>query len=873
MTETDDLERLSKEVAYYKRRVDELAGENLKLDYAISGLRHELTQKRQGFGLLSELQLSISAQKQISSIFEVTIRAINSTLGMDKTVILTPTETEHRYRPTQWLGFREQSAEQLSSLSLEFPPEFAAGTGLLVVNKGTAKSSIIEEIQATLDLPFFVCLPVMVENAPIGLLLSGRLKEARPLYPPLDQGDVDTFQAIAGLISALVQNLRVAVLQEMDRLKTDFFANISHEFRTPITLTLGPLEQIVAGRYGEVPDGIRSQLAVMQRNQDRLLGLVNQILDLARLEAGGMQLKAARMPDMNRFIEERTGQFRPDAEKRGIDLRVSLDRRVLGTDLFIDRENFHKLLFNLLSNALKFTKEGSVEIATEIHGRSFRLTVSDTGIGIQPDQLPYIFDRFRQADTGASREYAGTGIGLALVKEIANLHGGDVTVHSQYEKGTSFRVTIPLGKAHLNPASVVEFAEEELAAPAGSLKAMVVLEGAADHEGANRANREAEAAFDAGKPTILYAEDNEDLRNHVRDLLVGEYNVFLAVDGRDGLEKAEQYKPDLIISDQMMPRMSGRDLLRAVRDDPELRATPVIFLTARAGTEARIESLDAGADEYLAKPFHEGELLARVRTLLRGRAQERELAQLNRRLEAKVEEQVAELVRSGELKRFLPQVVVERILSGQLGPAERFERRKVTLLFVDMVGFTDLTDRLEPEDVSVLLNEFLCEMTAAAVAHGGTVDKFMGDEVMVVFGAPGVGDVEGDAWAAIATAAAMRTGVRALGAGWRRRGVARDLDVRIGINTGYCTLGVFGSDIQRSYTAIGAPVNIAARLQAEAPPGGILCGFSTFAAIQDRVHAKAHGSLSLRGVGHPVEAYEILGLVEQPLKNCPGESS
>ena len=198
--EVVDLDRFRKEIDYYKRQVDALAGENLKLDYAVSGLRHELKQKRQGFALLSELQQSIGAHKQLSAIFDITIRAINSTLGMDKTVVLTPMDRETCYRPSQWLGFfREESAERLSLLSLEFPPDLAKGTGLLVVNKASEKTPLIEEIQAAFDLPYFICLPVMVENAPIGLLLSGRLKEAKPLYPPFDQGDIDTFQAIAGL--------------------------------------------------------------------------------------------------------------------------------------------------------------------------------------------------------------------------------------------------------------------------------------------------------------------------------------------------------------------------------------------------------------------------------------------------------------------------------------------------------------------------------------------------------------------------------------------------------------------------------------------------------------------------------------------------
>jgi serine phosphatase RsbU (regulator of sigma subunit)/signal transduction histidine kinase len=641
--QNSDIELLRKEVNYYKQRIDELAGENLKYDFAISGLKHGLKQKRQGFALLSELQQAIGAHKDISSIFQITIQAINATLGMDKSVVLTPTEEENCFLPSHWKGFHQESIKKFSSLSIKFPSEFSEGSGLLLVNKSSRQTSLILEILTAFSLPYFVCLPVMVDHAPIGLLLSGRLKEARPLYPPLDQGDVDTFKAIAGLISASIRNLRLAVFKETDRLKTEFFANISHEFRSPITLTLGPLEQILKGRYGDIPDPIYRQLLVVQGNQERLLGLVNQVLDLSKLEAGSMKLKAALMQDMNRFVADRINQFRSMAEKRGLELRVSLGANVQGAELFIDQERFDKLLYNLLSNALKFTKQGYIEISTEIKEGKFRLAVSDTGIGIKQDQLPHIFDRFRQADGSESREHPGTGLGLALVKEIAKLHGGEVTVHSQYEKGSLFQVFIPLGKSHLDPTSVVEVFEEHYTSPAGPQKVMYVQEGVTHQDNADQANQEAEAAFNAAKPVLLYVEDNPDLRNHVRDLLAVHYNVFLAVDGRDGLTKTRKYKPDLIITDQMMPHMSGRALLREIRSDPELSFTPVIFLTARAGSEARIESLDAGADDYITKPFDEGELLVRTRNLIRARAQERELKELNQQLEAKIEEQMADL--------------------------------------------------------------------------------------------------------------------------------------------------------------------------------------------------------------------------------------
>jgi serine phosphatase RsbU (regulator of sigma subunit) len=211
--QTPEFESLVKQIDFYKKRIEELAGDNIKYDIAVSSFQHELRQKRKGFALLSQLQLNISSQTELSSIFEVTIQDINHTLGMDKTVILKPTEKEHLYKPSQWLGFPQENSERISSLSISFPKEFAEGSGLLLINRSSKPTPLIEEIRSAFDLPYFVCLPVMYDNAPIGLLLSGRLLEARPFYPPLEQGDIDTFQAIVNLISAFVRNRQVAVLE------------------------------------------------------------------------------------------------------------------------------------------------------------------------------------------------------------------------------------------------------------------------------------------------------------------------------------------------------------------------------------------------------------------------------------------------------------------------------------------------------------------------------------------------------------------------------------------------------------------------------------------------------------------------------------
>ena len=848
-----DLERLRKEIAYYKRQVTAVAGENLKLDYMLPGMRHELKQKREGFALLSQLQQSVGAHQQISAIFEITIAAINATLGMDHTLILVPTERENFYRPSHWTGYRQEATGAFPTVQVELPPDFRTGSSLLLVNRATPRTELIQRLTDTFEVPFFIAVPATGESAAVGVILAGRLNETPPFWPALDSGDVDTLRAIAGLITATIKNMRVAVLEETDRLKTEFFSNISHEFRTPITLTLGPIEQILAGTHGAIPTAVHQQLDLMHRNQSRLLGLVNQILDLAKLEAGQMRVRATRARHLNQLIEDRAATFRSAAGKPEVELSLSLDPAVVTADLYVDREKFDKLLFNLLSNAYKFTRQGSIALTTEVTGGLFRLTVRDTGVGIRDDQIPYIFDRFRQADASVSREFGGTGLGLALVQEVAKLHGGDVVAYSQFGKGSTFQVTLPLGKAHLQAADVLDVEGDE----PGGRAAMPVAEPQATGADIEEANARAERERNPERATIVYAEDNPELRSYVCGLLRPEYNVFVAADGQDGMEKAHRYAPDLIITDFMMPRVSGREFLQSIRNDPTLHRLPVIFLTARAGSAARVESLHAGADDYLTKPFDQGELLARVRNLLRARNQERELEELSRRLEARVEEQMAELVRSGELQRFLPQSIVSSVLAGTIHPGSKFERRKITIVFAAIADFAQLTETLEPEDLSSLVNDYLRETTAIAVAHGGTIDAIVGGSLMILFGAPEAMPVEQQVSAAIESARRMHARGRELQSLWQSYGVS-DVLLQIGMNTGFCTLGVFGSDVLRSYTAVGAPLTLAARLQEKAPAGSVLIGLPTYAIARQKM-SDARGPLNLSGTSGSVQYYELPG--------------
>ncbi len=415
--------------------------------------------------------------------------------------------------------------------------------------------------------------------------------------------------------------------QELARLKTDFFANVSHEFRTPITLTLGPLEAILRGRHGEIGPELRHQLEVAVRNQQRLLGLINQILDSAKVEAKAIELRAARQPEVHRLIQEWVEPFRSLAETRGVAIRTTLDPLAQGMEIYFDREKIEKILFNLLSNAMKFTKQGFIELATEVRADRFVMRVSDSGMGIRAEELPHIFERYRQAKGSSQSEFAGTGLGLNLVREFTRLHGGEVAVESVYGQGTRFELWIPLGRAHLSPEQIVEAGEENPLSPAP------LPQGERERESAVSClelNTEVELNRDPDLPTVVCAEDNPDLRYFLRDLLRDKHNIFVGANGEEGLALVEKWRPDLILSDVSMPKMDGMEFCRRIRENPELKNTPFVLLTARTMTESRLEGLGRGADDYLTKPFSEAELLARVHNLITLRRQQvrlqRELA-------------------------------------------------------------------------------------------------------------------------------------------------------------------------------------------------------------------------------------------------------
>jgi signal transduction histidine kinase len=463
-------------------------------------------------------------------------------------------------------------------------------------------------------------------------------------------------------------------LAQLDEAKSRFTANIHHELRTPLTLMLAPLDAMLAGDFGAVDPGIRAYLETMHKNALRLLKLINNLLDFAKIESGQMEIQ--RQPlELSRVVGEIVSSAVPMAERKGVTLVAEVAE---GLPLVnADPDAIEKVVVNLVGNALKFTDvDGRITVSAELADgaelgdtagegarRCVRMTVADTGLGIPPEQLQKVFDRFAQVDGSATRKHEGTGIGLSLVKELVGLHGGRVWATSEgLGHGTQFHVMLPLGEADEDREAVVQaddgralslrrsfdalgadldhHDEDDLAHDADASRGeaaryrTIEMERTVErHEFAQRAESPGAADGVDALPEVVVAEDNGDMRKLLVHLLSAEFRVRAARNGREALDFVRERAPALVLTDVMMPEMSGTELCEAIKGDASLAGVPVMLVTSKAERDMKIHGLELGADDYVTKPFHPRELLARARSLVRLRALQTELAEQNAALE------------------------------------------------------------------------------------------------------------------------------------------------------------------------------------------------------------------------------------------------
>ncbi|MGC9669638.1 SpoIIE family protein phosphatase [Planosporangium sp. 12N6] len=477
------------------------------------------------------------------------------------------------------------------------------------------------------DPPAQALLVPLVQQgaAPYGFLVA-----ALNPYRPLDQGYRGFVELAAGHVAAGIgsarnyqaQQRRAEELAELDRAKTAFFSNISHEFRTPLTLILGPVQEL-RERLAADDQRARDEVDAIHRNSLRLGKLVNTLLDFSRIEAGRVQARyePVRLPA---FTAELASVFRAAVEKAGLTFEV--DCPPLDEPVYVDRSMWEKVVLNLLSNALKFTFAGSIRVSVRAEDGRAVVEVADTGIGVPAEEMPRLFERFHRIPQTRSRSNEGSGIGLALVKELVELHGGTITATSAPGVGTTFTVRLPFGSAHLPEGQVATAAGADAVSATAEPFVQEALRwlpgdpagpGDGDDPGAASRRTTKAAPGPQGRPArVLVADDNADMREYLRRLLGDRYDATTVSDGHEALVAARADRPDLIVSDVMMPGMDGLELVAALRADPRTASVPVMLLSARAGEEAAIEGLTAGADDYLVKPFSADELRARVRATI-----------------------------------------------------------------------------------------------------------------------------------------------------------------------------------------------------------------------------------------------------------------
>jgi PAS domain S-box-containing protein len=434
-------------------------------------------------------------------------------------------------------------------------------------------------------------------------------------YRLLDEKYLGFFSLIADQIATSFADVhileeerkRAEALAEIDRAKTTFFSNISHEFRTPLTLLLGPVEDALNDDR-TIPEN-KIRLDVAYRNALRMQKLVNTLLDFSRIEAGRMEGKFTRV-DICALTQDLASTFRSAIEKAGMQLKF--DCSEIKNEVYVDTDMWEKIVLNLISNAFKYSHHGTITIRIKEINDTIELSVCDTGVGIPKEQLHKIFDRFHRVENIQGRSQEGTGIGLAMVKELVRMHKGTISVESELGKGSTFIVTIPSGKDHLPHDKIVD------ATVSLSNYSNAFVQEATKWTNIEVNSNDINDVTGNGKevPTekykVLLADDNADMRDYVKRLLSDQFEVITAVDGEDAFNKLIHYGPDLLISDIMMPKLDGFGLLQKVRNHPDIKSLPVILLSARAGEEAKVEGLDAGADDYLVKPFSAKELIATV---------------------------------------------------------------------------------------------------------------------------------------------------------------------------------------------------------------------------------------------------------------------
>lgn len=655
---------------------------------------------------------------------------------------------------------------------------------------------------------------------------------------------------VGGLI-ALVRQLSGATRAALeasasDRLRAEsmvardqaFFERLSQEFRTPLTLILAGFRALQEER--ETPIRVRREVASAGlRNTARLLLVLHELGALASARPGTREPRK-RAVDLAALIRRVVGNFTGSGAGRSLELK-GVEGPV---PVEVDPNQLQTVLYAVLSSAMQRADAvtGQITVALSSSGDHVVISVVDNGGPPGPE-----------ADLDATvTQRGGAGLDLAVVREIVNAHRGKVTV-SKVGNGMGVLMELPRG-APTTPQPFLDESTEvldflhRLARPP--------LPSAED-----AATEESDGPLDPDRPVVLVVVQNADLRAWIRRVLGGRWAVATADDLRGARQRARELRPHMAVVDADAADGSSLSPVTDFRRDPLLCATPLLGLVSRPGGHSTPDPEGLMADDYLPLPFEEEELIARVTSLVRSRSQTEEITSLRRQLEARVEDQIRGLIQSGQLRRYLPQALLEGAIHRAADDGEQgLERRWVTVVYCAIHGFADLAERMAPEDLSRLLDAWSREVAAEAASSGGVVDQLFGDAAVMLFGAHEAAKPAEQAEAAVKGALAIVEATRALAERWHRYGLPRGLDLRVGVHTGLALVGVIGSELTSRFTAFGSPANVALRLALDTSNKGILLSLSTYALVRSQVEAPLHGNVPMEGMSRPVEAYALVAL-------------
>ncbi len=639
------------------------------------------------------------------------------------------------------------------------------------------------------------------------------------------------FDRMRESLKSLVEDLKIA-----NRLKDEFLANTSHELRTPLNGIIGIAESMLDGATGPLTPPQKANLAMVVTSGKRLASLVNDILDFSKLKHRKLELQI-RPLDMKALTHVVLTVSQPLAQTKNLQLISSIQPDIPAVDA--DENRVQQILYNLISNAIKFTDAGQVEVSarvllpsSDVTSALLAISVSDTGIGIPPDKFERIFESFEQLDGSSGRIYGGTGLGLSLTKKLVELHGGQLQLQSQVGKGSVFTFTLPVSAhkpllAESTNAFKFDDASNEIRVAKIQLDIPESAEALATDPDSGRLSPE----IGNNRFNILVVDDEPvNLQVLTNQLTLQNYRVVSASSGHTALEVMKLQKFDLVILDVMMPRMSGYEVCQRIRDKFLPTELPVILLTAKNRLADLIEGFEAGANDYLAKPFSKYEMLARIKTQLR-------LAKI-----------------SQAYGRFVPQEFMsllqkESIVDVQLGDQIQ---REMTVLFVDIREFTPLSEKMTPSENFKFVNSYLSRMEPIIRAYFGIVDKYIGDEIMALF-PTGPDDA---VWSSVA----MLRALFEYNEGRKRAGY-RPIQIGIGLNTGSLMLGIVGTEARMEGTVISDTVNLAARLQGLTKKYGasLIISESTRHNLRDpqAFHSRFLGQVQVKGKQQSVAIYEI----------------